>query len=84
MDMRTIRDKSSEELANELRSLGREAFRLRMQKGTGQMPRPSEFRRVRRDVARIRTVLRERMIAEGDRSGGGAGSVRAGGAQEGT
>lgn len=56
----TLREQSSEDLRKELLALTREAFNLRMQKATGQIARPSQFKAVRRDIARIKTVLRER------------------------
>jgi large subunit ribosomal protein L29 len=42
-----------------LLDLLREQFNLRMQSGTGQMTRPSRMRSVKRDIARVKTVLRE-------------------------
>jgi len=55
-----LRNKSTEELRKELLELLREAFNLRMQKGTGQLSRPSQVRLVRRDIARVKTILGER------------------------
>ncbi len=55
-----LRKKTDEELDKELLDLGREAFNLRMQKGTGQLGRSSQIRAVRRDIARIKTVQNER------------------------
>jgi large subunit ribosomal protein L29 len=55
-----LRDKSDAELREELTGLLREQFNLRMQKGTGQLGQPSELRRVRRDIARVRTILNEK------------------------
>ncbi len=60
MKARELRAKSDEELAKELTELSREAFNLRMQQGTGQLSRPSQFTIVRRNVARIKTILNER------------------------
>ena len=59
-----LRAKNSDELHKEILELSREAFNLRMQKGTGQLSRPSRMRAVRRDIARIKTVLNERAIKE--------------------
>ena len=59
-----IRSKTDEELAKELSDLHREAFNLRMQKGTGQLSRPSQVKAVRRDIARIKTVMNERSGAK--------------------
>jgi len=60
MDMQEIRIKSSDELRGELSSLLQEQFNLRMQKGTGQLATPHELRRVRRDIARVKTILAEK------------------------
>ena len=54
-----LREKSTEELNEELIALLRKQFNLRMQKGSGQIPKASETRTVRRDIARVKTVLRE-------------------------
>ena len=54
-----LRKKSEAELNEELMALLRKQFNLRMQKGSGQVPKASEARTVRRDIARIKTVLRE-------------------------
>ena len=64
MDAAELRKKSDEELRKELVDLTREAFNLRMQKGTGQLTRPSQVKTVRRDIARIKTVLHERAKTE--------------------
>nr|VFJ99589.1 MAG: LSU ribosomal protein L29P [Candidatus Kentron sp. H]VFJ99602.1 MAG: LSU ribosomal protein L29P [Candidatus Kentron sp. H]VFK03887.1 MAG: LSU ribosomal protein L29P [Candidatus Kentron sp. H] len=55
-----LQDKSEKELNKELLELGREAFNLRMQMGSGQLVRYSRFRAVRRDIARIKTIVNER------------------------
>lgn len=60
MKARELRQKTVAELRQELLELAREGFNLRMQKATGQQPRPSQFKAVRRDIARIHTVLAER------------------------
>lgn len=60
MNMRDLRAKSGEDLRKELYELNREAFNLRMQKGMGQLSRPSQVKTVRRDIARLKTILRER------------------------
>jgi len=44
----------------ELHNLLRERFNLSMQKGTGQLSRPDQIRKVRRDIARVNTVLTEK------------------------
>ncbi|MGF1614890.1 MAG: 50S ribosomal protein L29 [Gammaproteobacteria bacterium] len=60
MNAQELRQKNVEELRQELLELTREAFNLRMQKATGQHPRPSQFKAVRRNIARVNTVLAER------------------------
>jgi large subunit ribosomal protein L29 len=55
-----IREKSVEDMAQELDALHKEQFNLRMQNTTGQLTRNSELKRVRRDIARIKTVLTEK------------------------
>jgi large subunit ribosomal protein L29 len=55
-----IREKSVEDMAQELDALHKEQFNLRMQNATGQLTKSSELKRVRRDIARIKTVLTEK------------------------
>ena len=55
-----IRQKSVEDMAQELDALHKEQFNLRMQNATGQLTRSSELKRVRQDIARIKTVLNEK------------------------
>ena len=59
MDMQEIRAKSEGDLRSELSELLQEQFNLRMQKGMGQLTQTHQMKRVRRDIARVRTVLRE-------------------------
>jgi large subunit ribosomal protein L29 len=54
-----LRQKSQNELNDLLLDLRREQFSLRMQQGTGQPARPSQVRQLRRDIARIKTVMNE-------------------------
>ena len=60
MNTQELRAKSNVELREELTGLLREQFNLRMQKGTGQLNSPHELRRVRRDIARVQTILNEK------------------------
>ena len=64
MNASELRAKSAEDLERELLELSREAFNLRMQKGTGQLSRPNQVKDVRRNIARVKTVLNERRRAE--------------------
>ena len=59
-----LRGKSPEDLNKELLELMREQFNLRMQRGSGQLSRPSDIKRVRRDIARIKTILTEKNSGE--------------------
>jgi large subunit ribosomal protein L29 len=59
MDAKEIRTKSAAELADELIKLRKEQFALRMQRATGQAIKPDQFGKVRKSVARLKTVLRE-------------------------
>ena len=60
MNAQDLRQKNETELREELSGLLREQFNLRMQRGIGQLASPHELRRVRRDIARLRTVLNEK------------------------
>jgi large subunit ribosomal protein L29 len=60
MDAKELRTRSAEELAEELVKLRKEQFALRMQRATGQQPKPDQFSKVRRNIARLKTVLREK------------------------
>jgi large subunit ribosomal protein L29 len=60
MEAKELRAKNEAELRDELSGLLREQFNLRMQRGIGQLATPHDLRRVRRDIARVRTVLTEK------------------------
>jgi large subunit ribosomal protein L29 len=60
MKSKELREKNADELSKELVDLLREQFNLRMQKGTGQLARPHQIKQVRRSIARVKTVLREK------------------------
>lgn len=60
MNATELRSKTADELRGELKGLLREEFNLRMQKATGQLARPHQFQRIRKDIARIKTVLNEK------------------------
>ena len=60
MNANDLRTQSVDELNEELMKLRKEQFNLRMQAATGQLARPHEYGKVRRDIARIKTVLREK------------------------
>ena len=54
-----LRQKKPEELKGMVSDLLREQFNLRMQNGSGQLSKPSQIKVVRRDIARIKTILKE-------------------------
>ncbi len=58
-----LRIKTTPELMNELTNLKEELFNLRFQHATGQLENPLRIREVKKDYARIKTVLREREIS---------------------
>lgn len=55
-----MRNKSVTELSNELLALLKEQFNLRIQKGVGQSTQTHLFRKIRREIARIKTILSEK------------------------
>jgi large subunit ribosomal protein L29 len=54
-----LRSKSAADLNNELVSLRKEQFALRLQRATGQAIKPDQFGKVRKSIARLKTVQRE-------------------------
>jgi large subunit ribosomal protein L29 len=60
MNLQEMRKGDEKSLQDELSKLLQEQFNLRMQKGTGQLTQPNELRRVRRDIARVKTLLNEK------------------------
>ena len=59
MKANELRKKNSKDLQEELDELLKEQFKLRMQKGTGQLAKTARFKTVRRDIARIKTIMNE-------------------------
>jgi len=62
-----VRARTDDELTAELETLGREIFNLRFQRASGQLENTARVRQVRRDIARIKTILgqRRRQPSEG-------------------
>jgi large subunit ribosomal protein L29 len=60
MDAQELRNKTPDQLKEELESLKKEAFNLRFQQATGQMENTARMRSVKRDAARVKTVLNEK------------------------
>ena len=61
MKVEKIRELKNEELETRVQELEEEIFRARIQKETGQLDRMGKVRNLRRDLARVKTVLRERV-----------------------
>lgn len=59
MNASELRSKSKDELLKTLNELAREQFNLRMQKAVGQLAKSSQVKNVRRDIARINTIIGE-------------------------
>ena len=58
-----VRDLTDDEIQEKARELNEELFRLRLRKGTGQLEDPMRVRKLRRDIARVKTIQNERMRA---------------------
>ncbi|SDU21070.1 MULTISPECIES: 50S ribosomal protein L29 [Stappia] len=58
-----VRAKTLDELVADLESLKKEQFNLRFQRATGQLENTARVRQVRRDIARIQTIMRDKRVA---------------------
>ena len=67
-----LRARTEDELTEEVETLGKEIFNLRFQRASGQLENTARVRQVRRDIARIKTILGERRRTQA------AGTARAG------
>ncbi len=63
MNAHELRDKTPDQLREDLANLKKESFNLRFQQATGQMENTARMRQVRRDAARVLTVLNEKAAA---------------------
>jgi large subunit ribosomal protein L29 len=59
-----VRSKTADELKDQLVGLKKEQFNLRFQRATQQLEKPTEVKKVRRDIARIKTILAEKNAAK--------------------
>jgi large subunit ribosomal protein L29 len=64
MKANELRDKSVDDLNNQLLQLRKDQLKLRMQQSTGQLGQPHLIRETRRDIARIKTLLNEKAGSE--------------------
>lgn len=70
MDVKEMRDMAAEELVQEEKKLQKELFSLRFQLMSGRVENPMRVRQIRRDIARIQTIHRERKQEEGRKPSG--------------
>ncbi len=63
MNANELRDKTPDQLREDLADLKKEAFNLRFQQATGQLENTARVRQVRRDAARVSTILNEKAAA---------------------
>ena len=63
MNAQELRDKTPDQLREELATLKKEQFNLRFQAATGQLENPARMKLVRRDTARVMTILNEKAAA---------------------
>ena len=63
MDANELREKTPDQLRDELANLKKEAFNLRFQQATGQLENTARMRSVRRDAAPVKTILNEKAAA---------------------
>jgi large subunit ribosomal protein L29 len=64
MKPQDVRDLSNDELQERIRELKEEQFRLRFRSATMQLENPKILKQIRRDIARMKTILRERELAQ--------------------
>ncbi len=62
MEIKELRKLSNEELANKIKETKEELFTMRMKQANGTLEKPVQLRTLRRDVARMKTILKEREI----------------------
>jgi large subunit ribosomal protein L29 len=65
MKAKDLRDKAPKDLGEELLKLRREQFNLRMARATGQAAKPDQFAKVRKNIARVKTVLAQASLSRG-------------------
>ena len=63
MNAQELRDKTPDQLRDDLANLKKEAFNLRFQQATGQLENTARMKTVRRDAARVKTILNEKAAA---------------------
>ena len=66
MKIADLRSKSTDQLQDQLTQLKKEQFNLRFQQATGQLEKTARVKEVRRDIARVKTLLREQAQTEAE------------------
>ena len=64
MELKKIREMSEAELNSELVRMKKDLFNLRFQQVTGQLENPIKMRETKRDIARVKTIIREKELAK--------------------
>ena len=66
MELKKMRDMTEVELNTELSKMKKELFNLRFQHATGQLENPVQMREVKREIARVKTIIREKELAKAE------------------
>ena len=66
MELKKMRELTEVELNNELAKMKKELFNLRFQHVTGQLENPVKMREVKREIARVKTIIREKELAKAE------------------
>ncbi|MEQ8556854.1 MAG: 50S ribosomal protein L29 [Henriciella sp.] len=66
MNITDLRSKSADQLRDQLKQLKKEQFNLRFQQATGQLEKTARVKEVRRDIARVKTLLAEQAKTEAE------------------
>ena len=64
MELKKMREMTEVELTAELEKMKKELFNLRFQHVTGQLENPVQMRELKRDIARVKTIIREKELAK--------------------
>ena len=64
MELKKMRDMTGAELNTELSKMKKELFNLRFQHATGQLENPVQMRELKRNIARVKTIIREKELAK--------------------
>ncbi len=64
MSIKNLRELSNKDLESKIREAKKELFNLRMKQSTGTLEKPSKIKELRKDVARMKTIIRERELNE--------------------